>query len=257
MCEVRENYEVLVDSTRAGSTVLFPAFPELSSSLLSASNTDDDFSVTFLINGNVVKLNRTTDAQVALGNYLFQVQNVSTRLTNDGSLVSYIQFSICRVTASEGCVFTDEMARDVEALWKEAFPDATLLPGIGLPSQSNGVMTLTHTDGSGNLLKINGLSSRSPLSNNALFSSECSEGKFINLYEIMLPDTPGSQGQESSSQFYVRKLAEQGLSVAGVHFHWWGTGGVAAIHHQMTTEMAPMEFSRRTIAALQETMRYM
>src|ERR1700722_17637855 len=72
---------------------------------------------------------------------------------------------------------------------EKAFPDAMLFPKIGLPS-NNGFLLLTHTDGSGNLLKINGLSSKSPLSNNAFYSAECSNGQYLNLYTIMIPDIP-------------------------------------------------------------------
>ena len=39
--------------------------------------------------------------------------------------------------------------RQVEAEWQEAFSDATLFPIIGLPSNNDGALTLTHTDGSG------------------------------------------------------------------------------------------------------------
>jgi len=38
---------------------------------------------------------------------------------------------------------TDTIAREVEAIWKAAFPDATLFTGIGLPSEDNGVLFLT------------------------------------------------------------------------------------------------------------------
>jgi hypothetical protein len=81
----------------------------------------------------------------------------------------------------------DARAKKVEAIWKCAFPDATLFPVIGLPSNAKGVATLTHSLCDG-LLKINGLKSKSPLSNNALYSFECTGGKWLNLYEIMLED---------------------------------------------------------------------
>lgn len=161
---------------------------------------------------------------------------------------------------SSNCVVNDNLARQVEALWKQAFSDASLLPQIGLPSNSKGVLTLTHTDGSGNLMKINGLPSKSPLANNALYSAECSRDKYLNLYEIMLPDIPGEDGEPSTAEFYVNQLGQQGLSVSGVHFHWWGSyifdaagnridRGVTAVHHQMVG-MDPITFSQKTITAL-------
>jgi hypothetical protein len=72
----------------------------------------------------------------------------------------------------------------------------------------------------GPLLKINGLPSKSPLSNNGLFSTEVRNGKYINLYEMMIPDIPGKDGERSTSQIYIDKLYKYNLDVAGVHFHW-------------------------------------
>lgn len=163
-------------------------------------------------------------------------------------------------------VIDDRVARRVEAEWKSAFPDATLLPVIGLPSNNNGVLTLTHTDGSGMNMRINGLPSKSPLANNALYSAEVSRGHYLNLYEIMLPDIPGRGGVPSTAEIYVNLLSKGGLSVAGVHFHWWGSAifrnengnridrGVTAIHHQ-ASDISPLEFSQITIEALKEVMK--
>src|SRR3982751_6209985 len=86
------------------------------------------------------------------------------------------------------CVVDDKLALKVQTLWQRAFSDAALLPVIGFPSNSGGVLTLTHTDGSGHNMRINGLPSKSPLANNALYSAECSKGRYLNLYEIMIPD---------------------------------------------------------------------
>ena len=63
--------------------------------------------------------------------------------------INYIQRRHCKLQR--------QLAKKVETLWKESFPDAALFPVIGLPSNANGVLTLTHTDGSGMLMRINGL----------------------------------------------------------------------------------------------------
>lgn len=156
------------------------------------------------------------------------------------------------------CRLTDADANQIVSLWKQSFTDAAILPVIGYPSNSNGVVTITHTVG--HKMSINGLVSNSPLANNALYSSECTGNKFLNMYEIMLPDIPGTNGSPSTVQIYTRELARQGLDVAGVHFHWWGSNVapgntlVAAIHHQ-NIGMTPMEFSQRTLNALEVAMR--
>ena len=162
-------------------------------------------------------------------------------------------------SSDSNCVVDDRSAKEVEAIWDEAFSGAILLPVIGFPSNSGGVGTLTHGMGDGILLHINGLPSKSPLSNNALYSFECSQGHYLNLYEIMLPDIPGRDGEDSTVEIYVKLLYKYGLSVAGVHFHWWGQNLVrgntliSAIHHQ-AIDMDPKEFSRKTIKALKKTM---
>lgn len=177
-------------------------------------------------------------------------------------------------SCKEECVVDDKLAKLVERLWKKYFPDALLLPVIGLPSNFNGVATLTHTMGDGHLMSINGLVSKSALANNALYSFECAkpakhhndhdclckDSKYLNLYEIMIPDIPGKDGEDSTAEYYVKLLSKYGLSPAGVHFHWWGQNVikgntlVAAIHHQ-GIDISPIEFSKRTIKALLKTIK--
>ena len=151
-------------------------------------------------------------------------------------------------------MMNDAIAQQVVAEWKQAFADATLLPVIGLPSNNKGVMTMTHTMGANAPpLTINGLPSLSPLSNNALYSCEVSEGKFINLYEIMLPDIPGSNGERSTTQKYTNAMQQQMVDVAGNHYHWTGArmmGYFATAIHTQQIGMDPIEFARRTLAGL-------
>lgn len=151
---------------------------------------------------------------------------------------------------------TDEVANAVTEIWRAAFPDATLLPTIGLPSKGNGVMTLTHTMG-GPPMTIDGLVSRSPLANNALYSCEASGTRFLNLYEIMLPDVPGANGKPSTTQRYVAAVARLGIDVAGLHYHWPGglmSGRFPLALHTQKIGMSPFDFSKRTIQALHEAM---
>src|SRR5579885_1854067 len=127
----------------------------------------------------------------------------------------------CKSSSSEcKCKMNDKLATKIQNYWKKYFPDALILPIIGFPSNSGGVMTLTHTMG-GPQMSIDGLISKSPLANNALYSVECSDNKYLNLYEIMIPDIPGFKGEPSTAEVYVKALGDCGLDVAGVHFHWW------------------------------------
>jgi hypothetical protein len=112
---------------------------------------------------------------------------------------------------------TDVLAQQLVQLWAQAFPGAALLPVFGIPSLTNGTAVLTHTT-SKQKLSIDGLMSNSPLANNARYSTECINGHYLNLYEIMLPDIPGADGNVSTGEMYVNALGDNGLNVAGVHF---------------------------------------
>jgi len=157
------------------------------------------------------------------------------------------------------CPLTDEYAEQIVKVWQQAFPDASILPVIGYPSNAKGVVTITHTMGDGKLMSINGLRSRSPLANNALYSVECVNGKFLNLYEIMIPDLPGRNGEPSTAEIYTKALFANGLDVAGTHCHWWGSHivdgdrGVTVIHHQKIG-MNPIDFTQATIRAIKTAM---
>lgn len=275
MCEKQQSYNFLLDPSRIGEPVVFPEFPELKARIVNVSTLPKNFSVTLTVNGRDIILNENNrEHEIMIDHHSFYVENsfIDT-MTNVSGLprlravpLNYLVFTVCRFRNENlPCVVDDSLALQVEALWKKAFPDATLLPVVGLPSNNKGVLTLVHSDGSGQMLKINGLESKSFLSNNALYSAECSQNKFINLYEVMLPEIPGLNGEESTSQFYTNQLRDKGLTVAGTHFHWFGSSiapvslkridrGITAVHHQSTTNLDPLEFSRLTIEALQATM---
>ncbi len=115
-------------------------------------------------------------------------------------------------------VMDDCLAKKIECLWKDAFPNAMILPVIGYPSCGTGVMTLTHGQCMPPLV-VNQLPLLSPLANNALYSAEVSCGKWVNLYEVMIPDIPGDNGCKSSSELYIKLLVDAGISVEGDHYH--------------------------------------
>lgn len=148
---------------------------------------------------------------------------------------------------------TRGITEQVIQLWKENFPGFAV---ITMPSQ-DGVLTLTHGMDMP-LLKINNFPSKSPLSNNGLFSTEVSKDRFLTLYEVMLPDIPGPYGERSTADIYVKAIEKAGMDTAGVHFHWWASSvfpgkdhGVTAVHHQ-AIGMNPVEFSQKTIQILQQ-----
>ncbi|AYV76648.1 MAG: hypothetical protein Terrestrivirus10_32 [Terrestrivirus sp.] len=159
----------------------------------------------------------------------------------------------CPTYTSKPCSkLTDDICKQCETSFKKFDPSASVLPGIGLPSQNNGVCTIIHGMGPGSTkLKINGLESSSPLANAALFTTECTQGKTLNLYEMMLPEGISSvPGNKSNAELYSEELNRAGINVAGQHWHWWASDPyVAAIHHQ-NVGMNPVEFVNKTTNAL-------
>lgn len=152
---------------------------------------------------------------------------------------------------------TDCLAKKVECLWKQAFCDAFLLPEFGYPSCNNCVMTLTHTLGKClKRVKINDLVSLSPLANNAFYSSEVSCGKWLNLYQVMIPDIPGECGCKSSGEVYTEALVKLGISIEGDHYNWKGTCPRMLAINSKAIGMHPIEFSRKQIAALKAVIDY-
>jgi hypothetical protein len=172
---------------------------------------------------------------------------------------------------------TDARAQEILSLW-QIFPGAAILVPA---SASGGAPVITHQM-EGPPLKINGLLIKSALGNNALYGFECAEAvdleddgdddscdrrkskkrtvhKYVNLYEVMIPDIPGKNGEISTADFYSHRLHELGLRVHGDHFHWKGSSIfdedklVNAVHHY-SDQHTPEEFSRLTIQALTETM---
>lgn len=157
-------------------------------------------------------------------------------------------------------VMDDCLAREIECLWKKAFCDATIVPCLGQPSQSCGVLLLTHSLGNSlgkcHQHTINGLPIRSPLASYALYSAEVSKGQWVNLYEIMLPDIPGKCGCKSSTEVYVEALVKLGISVEGDHYHWKGMCPYSFAIHSKAIGMDPCTFTKKQIAALKATIEY-
>ena len=106
------------------------------------------------------------------------------------------------------CKVTDKFAKHVLCLWKKYFCDALILPKIGYPSCAKGVATLMHGLHLKHKMKLNGLESNSALTNKALYSFECSNGQYINLYEVMLPDIPGKCGKKSTTEVFTKALCK-------------------------------------------------
>jgi hypothetical protein len=148
-------------------------------------------------------------------------------------------------------VMTDCLAREIECIWKQAFCDSILIPCIGVPSTARCVMTLTHTMGKcAPKIRLNGLESRSPLVNNAFYSAEVSGGKWLNLYQVMIPDIPGKCGCKSSGEIYTEALVKLGISIEGDHYNWKGSCPFMLAINSKAIGMSPCDFSKKQIAAL-------
>lgn len=165
--------------------------------------------------------------------------------------------SNCRCEKRDPCdyecepVMTDCLAKKIECLWKKAFCDATLLPVIGIPSCNKCVMTLTHTLGECvKKIKINGLTTKSILANNAFYSAEVSCGKWLNLYHVVIPNIPGNCGCKSSGEVYAEALIKLGISLESESYDWKGTCPNVLAVNSKSIGMHPIEFTKKQIAAV-------
>ena len=146
---------------------------------------------------------------------------------------------------------TDCLAKEIECIWKQTYCDATIIPCIGMPSTANCVMTLTHSMGKCvPKIKLNDLPSLSILVNNAFYSAEVSCGKWLNLYQVMIPDVPGKCGCKSSGEIYTEALVKLGISIEGDHYNWKGSCPFMLAINSKAIGMSPCEFSKKQIVAL-------
>lgn len=165
----------------------------------------------------------------------------------------------CQPKCCEPCCpeMNDCLAKKIECIWKQAFCDSTIIPQIGVPSCAKCVMTLTHTLGKClPKLKINGLCTLSPLANNGFYSAEVSCCKWINLYQIQLPNIPGECGCKSSGEVYTEALIKLGISVDSIGLGWVGSCPNLTLFHSKAIDMDPCTFSQKQIAALKAVIEY-
>lgn len=156
-----------------------------------------------------------------------------------------------------GPVMDDCLAKKIACIWKESFCDAMILPQIGYPSCGDCVMTLTHTLGKCYpKLKINGLCSKSMLANNAFYTAEVSCGKWLNLYQGIIPNIAGQCGCKSTGEVYIESLVKLGISVENDNYHWKGSCPNMLAISSKAIGMDPVDFTNKQIAVLKNTLCY-
>lgn len=156
----------------------------------------------------------------------------------------------CPPACNPCAVVDDCMAREVECIFKSIFCDATIIPGIGLPSCTCGTMAISHTLGDAFRFKVNGLCTASILANNSFYSGEVSCGKFINIYMAVIPNIAGCDGSISSSEMYITQLAREGISLANDSYILKGAHPTLFRVTTSNIGMDPREFATKTVTAL-------
>lgn len=152
-------------------------------------------------------------------------------------------------------VMNDCLASQVECVFRKAFCDARILPCIGYPSKNNCVMTLTHTlSKCAPKLSINGLTSKSLLANNSFYSGEVSDGQWLNLYTVQLPNVPGKCGSKSSVDIYTTALANCDIKVDNIDIVWKGSCPSYVMISSKAIGMNPLEFATKQVAAINNTL---
>ena len=170
--------------------------------------------------------------------------------------LNLVQMTVCQPTPCVPCVpcspcMNDCLARQIECIWKGLFCDATIIPTLGMPSCNGGVMVLTHQ--LGNCIpnqKINGLCVKSMLANNAYYSAEVSDCKWVNLYQALIPNVAGKCGCKSSNDVYTEALVKWGISIDSSELVWTGSCPGLLRVTSKAIGMDPSDFSRKQVAAL-------
>lgn len=150
---------------------------------------------------------------------------------------------------------SEKEAEQVIALWEKNFPNVTV---IQHPSDGSGMLTLAHGMKGMSFMDVNGLKCRSPLFTMALLSSEVALDQdgvphYANAYEIMAQNVPGLSGNPSNMSLYKKYLNQNGLDVHSDHYHW-KTGDLNPAIHHFGADIAPLDFSVKTIDALKKMM---
>jgi len=182
----------------------------------------------------------------------------STGIAGSTGTASGSTGSGCLMNIVESCQANfSNYSEAVLLTWTQVFPDAAVLVSS---SENNPSVTITHTMVNSSILfpsmgkpMINGISWKTPLVNNALFSYECSsEGVWGNFYEIMLAEVPGVGGSLSATEAYTHFLHLNGIFVQGDHYHWKGMVPCMYAIHSSNMGMDPVLFSMITVDALFE-----
>ena len=146
---------------------------------------------------------------------------------------------------------TVKEAQDVVALWKQHFPNVTIItsPELGQP-----YLTLAHGFPGIDHMDVNGLQMKNPLFTMALASFEVAKSvngsrHYAHAYEAMWPNISSPSRESSNMGNYVNNLWKLGMEVHADHYHWKTDMLHPAIHH-MGINMTPLDFSSRTITAL-------
>ena len=152
----------------------------------------------------------------------------------------------------ECCIVDKKLEDELVCLWKQFTDDVD-------PSTENGVILIAHGLPVKITNTINGLVSKSPLVSHGLYSAECSAGKYINLYEIIIPDIPGCNGEDSTGKIFAKILSKYDIYTDGDHFHWKGhvivkEQALPDAIHIVKIDLHPVLFTKIIIKALKKVL---
>lgn len=147
---------------------------------------------------------------------------------------------------------TAEEAHLIIEYWQQHFPGVRVITS---PSLGHEHLTFSHGFSGVNHMNVYGLEMKSPLFTNALASFEVAEDEngishYASAYEIMWPNINMEDIQSSTMNEYVKDLWKVGLDVHSDHYHWKSDMLHPAVHH-MGIDIHPLEFSAKTVAAIQ------
>jgi hypothetical protein len=151
---------------------------------------------------------------------------------------------------------TPEQIKQIICAFKSNFEEVY----VNKRALKKGVLEITHSTGLPDV-KINGYPTRSAASR-GVFSTECSNGEYVNTYSLPVPDIAAQDGQLNTVKYYVRALTDQQYYASGVSTHWSATSiypgkdhGVVYVYHDNIGN-DPVTFAQHSITAVQQSVQY-
>lgn len=150
--------------------------------------------------------------------------------------------------------FDDNYSKKIQSQFQQCYNTTNLI------CKGNGLITITHFLPLPSY-KITGQTTKSLISSQVIYTAECTEDTFLNLYQINLPDIPVKcmvdckvRIEETTGEIYTKLLAKYGLTniSSNSFFGYTMCSYPVMMFHVQATCMEPTDFVCRILKVLDE-----